>query len=259
MITSAHNSQIRDILALNQRPKERRKTGLFVAEGKKLFTEAPKELIRKVFVSESFAETEAGLLADIEYEIVEESLFGRICDTKTPQGILCILEQPSWKREALLGDGKQSPFLLLLEDLQDPGNVGTILRTAEGAGVTGVLLSEKCADPFQPKVIRSTMGSIFRVPIYREPDLAQALSWLRDCRIHTYGAHLRGVCDYNAPSYREGTAFLIGNEGNGLSPYLTEHCDTLIRIPMEGKLESLNAAIASAVLMYTVHAQRNDG
>ena len=257
MITSARNQQIKEIQALNQRHKERVKTGLFAAEGIKIFTEAPKELIHRVFISESFEKNNASLLGGINYEVVADTLFGNICDTKTPQGILCLLRQPSYKREDLLGDGTRAPFLLLMEDIQDPGNAGTIIRTAEGAGVTGIILSKGCVDLFSPKTIRSTMGSVFRVPFIYEDDLDDTVKWLSENNIHTYGAHLKGTCSYTDPSYTGGTAFFIGNEGNGLSDFLSSKCDTLIRIPMEGRLESLNAAIASAVLMYTVHYQRN--
>ena len=146
---------------------------------------------------------------------------------------------------------------MVLEDLQDPGNIGTIMRTAEGAGVTGIILSKGCADMFSPKTIRSTMGSVFRVPFIYEENILDLVAWLTDNHIHTYGAHLNGSCDYSEPDYTAGTAFLIGNEGRGLSAELTRSCETLISIPMEGRLESLNAAVASAILMYTVHFKRN--
>lgn len=257
MITSTQNQQIKEIQALNQKHKERVKSGLFVAEGVRIFSEAPKKLIHKVFVSESFEKNNLDLIKEYRYEVIADYLFEKICDTKTPQGILCILKQPVYDRDSLLGDGSKAPFVLLLEDLQDPGNVGTIIRTAEGAGVSGIILTKGCADLFQPKTIRSTMGSIFRVPFVYEDDINDLIKWFKENRIHTYGAHLKGICSYTAPSYKEGTAFFIGNEGNGLSNGLSDKCDTLIKIPMEGKLESLNAAVASAILMYKVHEQRN--
>lgn len=254
MITSAHNQQIKEILALNSKHKERIRSGLFTAEGIKLFNEAPDALIDRVFVSDSFEKENPDLLTGYRHETVEDNLFRKICDTKTPQGILTVLKQPKYSRKELLGSG--APFIMVLEDLQDPGNIGTIIRTAEGAGVTGIVLSTGCADLFAPKTIRSTMGSVFRVPFIYEEDLNKTISWLSENGIHTYGAHLKGTCRYSEPSYKDATAFLIGNEGNGLSDELTSRCDTLLKIPMEGKLESLNAAVAAAVLMYTVHEKR---
>lgn len=274
MITSSSNGQIKEILQLNARGRLRKEKGLFTAEGVKLFREAPPELRKKVFVSDSFENEHKELLAGISYEVVEDRVFGRMCDTRTPQGILTVLRMPSYEREELLGaaynGGKngdaageehsgraRTPLVLVLEDLQDPGNVGTILRTAEGAGVTGVILSGRCADIFQPKAIRSTMGSIFRVPFRTEENLSEAVEWLKSCGVRTCAAHLRGTVSYEKADYTEGTAFFIGNEGNGLSDTLTEACDCLVRIPMEGRVESLNAAVAAAVLMYTAHMQRH--
>lgn len=150
----------------------------------------------------------------------------------------------------------EKPLLLLLENLQDPGNLGTILRTAEGAGVTGVILSKGCVDLYNPKTIRSTMGSVYRVPTLYTEDLRETVELLKAHGIRSFAAHLKGVNFYDQENYRGGTAFLIGNEGNGLTEELTEQADTLIRIPMEGKLESLNAGVASAILMYEAYRQR---
>ncbi len=257
MITSAHNRQIKELTALISKHKERSRTGLFTAEGVKLFKEAPRSLIQNVFVSNSFAASNPDILSDVKYEIVEDGLFERICDTKTPQGILTVLKQPEYTCEDILNS--PSPFIMVLEDVQDPGNVGTIIRTAEGAGVTGIILSNGCADIFSPKTIRSTMGSVFRVPFIYEATLKDAVRALSSAGITVYGAHLDGRCDYASPDYTDGTAFLIGNESRGLSSELAKCCDILISIPMEGHLESLNASVASAILMYTVHRKRNLG
>lgn len=172
-----------------------------------------------------------------------------------PQGILSLVRMPSWTWEQVTGGS--NPLILVLEDLQDPGNVGTILRTAEGAGVTGVLLSRNCVDLFHPKTIRSTMGSVYRMPCCFPEDILEAADRLRQQGIRTFAAHLAGKRSYAGEDYRGGSAFLIGNEGNGLSRQLADRADCLVRIPMEGQVESLNAAVAAAVLMYTAHAQRH--
>lgn len=255
MITSSSNSQIRHVIQLNTRGKLRREEKIFPAEGIKLFQEAPPELLEKVFVSETFEREHGALLEHTPYEVVEDSLFSRMCDTRTPQGILSLVHMPSWTWEQVTGG--EAPLLLVLEDLQDPGNVGTILRTAEGAGVTGVLLSSRCVDLFHPKTIRSTMGSVYRVPALCVEDVGEAVRALRQRGVRTCAAHLEGKRSYAQEDYRGSCAFLIGNEGNGLSPELAAQADCLIRIPMEGRVESLNAAVAAAVLMYTAHAQRH--
>lgn len=260
MITSSSSAKLKKIRQLNTKAKARRETGCFVLEGRKLFEETPAALRRAVFMAESFAEENPRMIKELEAggceaDIVGDRLFASVCDTKTPQGILTIAAFPEWTRDDLLsGDG--APLLMVLENVQDPGNVGTIVRTGEGAGVTGIILGDGCADIFSPKVIRATMGSVFRVPTMRTADLAGTLRWLSGQGIRSYAAHLRGRNEYTVENYETGTAFLIGNEGNGLSPELTAAADCLIRIPMEGKVESLNASVAASLLMYEARRQR---
>ncbi len=150
-----------------------------------------------------------------------------------------------------------NPLLILVENLQDPGNLGTILRMGEGAGVTGVVMSSNTVDIYNPKTIRSTMGSIFRVPFVYVQDFSDAVSQCQNSGIKVYAAHLDGKNTYLGEDYREGTAFLIGNEGNGLTDDITKQADTLIRIPMHGEVESLNAAIACTILTYEAVRQRS--
>ena len=145
---------------------------------------------------------------------------------------------------------------MLIENLQDPGNLGTMIRTAEGAGVTGILISRESVDLYNPKTIRSTMGSIYRVPVHITDSLTGLVPLLHQRGIRTYAAHLRGTKSYTEADYRTGTAFLIGNEGNGLTEELADAADQYIRIPMEGQVESLNAAMAAGILMYEVKRQR---
>ena len=255
MITSADNARIKEVIRLNTKSKERRERGLFVAEGRKLFLETPPGMREQVFVSASFEESGRELLRDCRYEAVDDRLFLKMCDTRTPQGILTVARMPRYSREDLL-KGENAPLLLMLEDIQDPGNVGTILRTAEAAGVTGVFLSAKCADVFQPKVIRATMGSIFRVPLCVEQDLCETAGWLRKRNVCLYAAVLEGSELFFRNEYRDPSAFLIGNEGNGLSEALVKQADQRVRIPMSGSVESLNAAVAAAVFMYEAKRQR---
>ena len=145
--------------------------------------------------------------------------------------------------------------MLVLENLQDPGNLGTILRTGEGAGINGIIMSRETVDIYNPKVTRSTMGSIFRIPFVYVDDLFEVTQMMKDRKITTYAAHLNGT-DYTRESYTSGTAFLIGNEGNGLTDELTDKAQKKIKIPMCGKVESLNAAMASGLLVYEARRQR---
>ena len=184
------------------------------------------------------------MLPEGKAEIVADNVFRQMCDTKTPQGILTVLRKPVWTiQDILRGD---SPLIMILEDLQDPGNAGTIFRTGEGAGVSGVFL----------KVIRSTMGSVYRMPFLYVEDVVSLKAELKQKGIRTFAAHLKGKNSYDQENYQGGTAFLIGNEGNGLTEEAAEAADCLIRIPMCGKVESLNAAMAAGILMYEAARQR---
>ena len=244
MITSVNNGQVKNIIQLNQKTKARREQGLFVAEGRKMFGEAPRDWISKVYVSEALS-GDAELMAQVEklpYEIVADSVFRQMSDTQTPQGIMTVLKKPSYIMEDILG-GK-NPLVMILEDLQDPGNAGTILRTGEGADITN------------PKVIRSTMGSVYRMPFLYVESVVSLAQELKDRNIRTFAAHLHGKNSYDQESYTGGTAFLIGNEGKGLTDEAADSADCLIRIPMCGKVESLNAAMASGILMYEAARQR---
>ena len=253
MITSMSNGQMKLVQQLIKKAKARKESGLFVVEGMKMFREAPQERIEKVYASSSF-------LKEAENQsVILDKVFKNLSDTVTPQGILFLIKRVETPiKEILKTKDEKAPFLMILEDLQDPGNMGTILRTAEGAGVTGIILSKNCVDLYNPKVIRSTMGSIYRMPVM-QADLLEILPVLKENKIQTYAAHLKGKNWYHEEDYTEGTAFFIGNEGNGLSDELSDSADCLIKIPMEGKVESLNAAMAAGILMYETARQRRTG
>ena len=258
MITSVNNGQVKNIIQLNQKTKARREQGLFVAEGRKMFGEAPRDWISKVYVSEALS-GDAELMAQVEklpYEIVADSVFRQMSDTQTPQGIMTVLKKPSYTIEDILG-GK-NPLVMILEDLQDPGNAGTIIRTGEGAGIGGVFLTKTCVDITNPKVIRATMGSIYRIPFFYVEDVVSLKQKLQNCGIRFFAAHLQGKNAYDRESYQGGTAFLIGNEGKGLTDRAADAADCLIRIPMCGHVESLNAAMAGGILMYEAARQRRN-
>lgn len=260
MITSSSNAKVKQVVQWQTKARERKEAGIFLTEGFKLFQEAPEESIREVYLSEGALEkmeTDPVLerkLRQTGYETVSGEVFQKMSDTRTPQGILCVVKRPVYTLEQLLDS--ETPLLIVLESIQDPGNLGTILRSGEGAGVTGMIMGGETVDIFNPKTIRATMGSIFRVPFIYTEDLMKILEILRQKNIRTYAAHLSGKSYYDGFSFRTGTAFLIGNEGNGLSPEITARAESLLKIPMDGKVESLNAAVAAALLMYEARRQR---
>ena len=148
--------------------------------------------------------------------------------------------------------------LLILEHVQDPGNVGTLMRTAEAAGAAGILMDEETADPWQPKVVRGTMGAVVRLPFAVTDDLPGTVRALQERGFTVCAAHLEGSEEYDRVHYPARTAFLLGNEGNGLSPEITALADARVRIPMMGQAESLNVSAAGAVLLYEHFRQRRE-
>ena len=270
MITSTNNNQIKNIVALNKKARERKAQRLFVVEGIRAVAEVPGELLESVFFVEGFMNTETGshFLAEIKAKApnvkideVSSNVFKTMSDTVTPQGVLAVVHQRRFTLEDVLGisTGKVA-HVVILETLQDPGNMGTIIRTAEGAGATGIIINCTSVDLYSPKVVRSTMGSIFRVPHVIVQDLAETIHTLTDTyKVSVYAAHLKGERYYDEMDFRKPSAFLIGNEGNGLSDEIAGLATSYLKIPMEGQLESLNAAVAASLLMYETHRQRKAG
>lgn len=265
MIASNDNAKVKNVKELNSKHKARVIQSLFVVEGVKMCMEAPVDRIHQVFVSESFYAEEENKKVITEklpeftdgegLYIVKDSVFEGMCDTKTPQGILTVVKKKDTEFDELLPKDK-TPFIMILESIQDPGNLGTIIRTAEGAGVTGIIVNDKTVDLYNPKTIRSTMGSLYRMKIYVSKNLAETVNELKNHGISTYAAHLRGKEFYYEKSYKGPVAFMIGNEGNGLTDELADMADTYVKIPMEGSVESLNAGVAASVLMYETLRQR---
>ncbi len=263
MITSTSSSQVKHVMSLLSKSKERKKNNEYVVEGIRMVSEVPVDSLVKIYMSERFQNNnpeyvtelvrKQGITTDI-IEIVADNVFDRMSQIQTPQGIMAVVKM---KDNSLSDMFTDNPLLILVENLQDPGNLGTILRMGEGAGVTGVVMSSNTVDIYNPKTIRSTMGSIFRVPFVYAEDFENAVIECRKAGIKVYAAHLEGKNTYLGEDYSKGTAFLIGNEGNGLTEDITKQADILIRIPMKGEVESLNAAIACTILTYEAVRQRS--
>lgn len=256
MITSTSNPQVKRLLQLQKKSKVRNEEKVFVVEGLRMFAEVPKERVEKVYISESLYNKKKMELNLEEFpaEILADKVFQHVSDTKTPQGVLCVVRQKSYELQELLD--VENPHFVVLDNLQDPGNLGTIVRTAEGAGVTAVFMSKDCVDIYNPKTIRSTMGSIYRIPFVYVENILELMNKFGENDITTYAAHLDGKRTYDKENYQSGTAILIGNEGNGLRKEIAENADIWVRIPMQGQVESLNAAIAASILMFEVFRQR---
>lgn len=256
MITSTSNEKIKHVTMIVNDAKARRKEGLFAVEGMRIAREIPRELLEECYVSEGFA-AEHDLSDIFGYDpdpvVVSSAVFNKISDTRSPQGILCVCRQIKDTADDFLARNAHGDLkLLVLEKIQDPGNLGTMIRTAEGAGFDAVIADENTVDVYNPKVTRSTMGSLFRVPVLYTDDLAATVDSLKRSSVTVFAAHLNGSRSYRDADYGRRVAFLIGNEGSGLSDEITAKADELVAIPMHGRLESLNAAVAAALLMYNI-------
>ncbi|MCR5792221.1 MAG: RNA methyltransferase [Lachnospiraceae bacterium] len=255
MINSPNNSQVKHLVQLLKKAKLRKEEQSFIVEGRKMFLEA-EGLRIKSYISESYLvqypET-LELLKDEPYEIVTDSIMQVISDTKTPQGIVTVVRMPEYSLTEVFE--KEESRLIFLESLRDPGNLGTIVRTAEGAGIRGVILNKESVDIYNPKVVRSTMGAIFRMPVIYVDDFYGTLRQAKAAGFELYAAHLKGTEFYDDVEYAKKTGVLIGNESAGLSEQAAEEATKLVKIPMEGQVESLNAAIAATVFMYEIYRQ----
>ena len=259
MITSSSNIQIKNLIKLQKNARTRREQNAFVTEGKKMFEEAKTlGIVKRAYVAESYMDTISmpveEYLKGIEYEIVDDKVLKEAADTMTPQGIMAIVTKPAYELSDFL-QGEQIN-LLLLEDLRDPGNLGTIMRTAEGAGISGVIMSKETVDLFNPKVVRSTMGSIFRVPFLYTEDILTTVDELKKKDISIVATDLQGKNNYDEEDYNKKSCIVIGNEAKGISDMMREKADVLVKIPMCGKLESLNASVAAGIMMYEMFRQR---
>lgn len=255
MITAKNNPQLKHLATLLKKRSAREEEGVFVCEGRKMFfellTQRPEYLV-KAYWSESglaeLADADRQTMINYDWECVADEAFCATAETVTPQGVLAIVRMPKYSLEDMLT--RRNDRLLLLESLRDPGNLGTILRTAEAAGMSGIILSSDSVDAYNPKVVRSTMGGIMRIPFLYTDDFCGMLRKLKQENVTLYAAHLQTSVPYTKPAYGGRTGIMIGNEANGLTDEATALADIRIRIPMEGQAESLNAAIAAAILMY---------
>mgnify|MGYP000867575664 FL=1 len=259
MITSTGNARVKNVIQLQTRARARKDSRQFVAEGFRMVSEAPADRIVSIYASETFARCNSGYMSTIQvpYETVSDNVFAQMSDTRTPQGILAVIKMAEYE----IGDiiAHDNGLYVIVENLQDPGNLGTIIRMSEAAGVDGIIMSPNTVDIYNPKTIRSTMGSLYRVPFVYADDFAGTLEQMKSKGVELYAAHLEGSVEYTEPDYTKASAFVIGNEGNGLTDAVTNICSNRIRIPMAGKVESLNAAIAASVLTFEAARQRRNG
>jgi TrmH family RNA methyltransferase len=260
-LTSSKNQIIKEVRALKNK-SEREEKGLYFIEGIRFVSEALKEQIdiRYFVVSETFSSDKENdlLLSSIsnfpaQCYVVPDKLYNSISDTKTPQGVLAVIKLI---RNQLKGARLPEGLLVILDSIKDPGNLGTIIRTADAAGCAGVIVPEGCVDVYNPKVLRSTMGSLFHVPVYFTQSITYALNTAKEQGFLLCASHLEGSVSIYETDLSKNVALIIGSEAHGISEESRKKADVLIRIPMQGRAESLNASIAAGVIIFEAMRQR---
>lgn len=248
IIATTKNKKYKYIKSLNQK-KIRDREGVFTVEGKKSVDDAiaSGSCVRLVAMSESFSKNAQ---YSAETVIIRDDLFDGLCDTKTPQGIIAVIEK---KELDFIYDTEK--LYIYCDNVSDPGNLGTIIRTADAAGMGGVLLSPGCADAYSPKTVRSSMGSFFNIDIVTGFGY-NSLFGLKEKGFQLVcGALCDDSTDYTQTDFTKPTVIIVGNEANGVSDDILKSSEHII-IPIYGKAESLNVGVAASVLMYEARRQR---
>lgn len=259
-IASRQNDFIKHVKALEIR-KYREKFGEAVLEGGRIVQDAMENdlSIRAVLVDEDSDEKIFDLAERLEGKGIEtlkvdHGVFGHLSDTVHSQGILAVVQKPVHTVESVM-DGTPG-FIVMLDRMQDPGNLGTVIRTADGAGAKCVALTTGSVDAFNPKTLRAAMGSVFHLPILQNLSGAAFLAALKEEGYRIIAADLKKAAPFNKMRYPEKTCLVIGNEGSGIGREILDICDESVKIPIIGRAESLNAAVAAGILLYDIAMKR---
>lgn len=260
-ITSQANPKIKQARALRQR-KERDASGLFLVEGIHHVGEAVEagatveyicyapDLLTSAFANDLIARASA---RNIPCYPTSAQVFESLAEKENPTGLIAVVRKPIQNLKSQTPNPK-SQFVALVSP-QDPGNIGAILRTIDAVGASGLLLLDGGADPFQPNAVRASMGAILHVPVV-SASFEEFSEWAKQGGFNVVGASAKASADYRAADYKRPLILLLGSEQKGLSPEQTAVCDQMIRLPMQGKVSSLNLAVAAGVMLYEVLAQR---
>lgn len=255
-IQSKDNKTIKHIISLQQR-KYRQKFGEYTVEGIRAVTDiGKKDFLRSILIRESKRSeleplVQTGFTVSSVY-VVQDPIFDKIEHSVNGQGILGIAKKCVNDLHSLI---VEDGLYVALDGVQDPGNLGTIIRTAVAAGAKGIFLLKGTVDPYNEKCVRSTMSALCNIPIFEDVTLSEFYDFIKDNTIKTYVTSLENAKPYHTISYPKRTMIILGNEGNGVSREIIEMCDQAITIPMYGDIESLNVSIAAALCMYKVREQ----
>ncbi|MGI6550207.1 MAG: TrmH family RNA methyltransferase [Syntrophomonadales bacterium] len=256
LITSRDNPVFKLAKTLGSR-KGREKTGRFIVEGFKLVSEAllHPELVETILISETSSEVVSGNLTprSVPMTVISSELALRLSETETTQGIWAICKRPDWGQ---LESADSIGFVLVLAGIQDPGNLGTILRTAWAVGVEAVLLSVGSVDPFNPKIVRSAMGATLNLPTFTSVTLSDVRK-LKEKGFRVIACDPQGEASLFESHLKDKLIIIMGNEGQGLSAEWKAVADSRLNIPLQPGVDSLNVAVASGIVLYEAYRQRH--
>ena len=251
MLISTSNDYVKHIKKLQTKKSYRYEQQAFVVEGIKMINDGI-GLLDTVIISEKFDMEQITISPEIEKILVSDKVFRHLSDTVSPQGIMGIVKMPC----DTLHDFSNS-LLLFCDGVSDPGNLGTIIRSADAAGADGVILGQGCADIYNSKTIRSTMSSIFHIKTFFAEDSIKTLQYFQNKGTAVIGSSLSAKDNFYEADYTRPTLFIVGNEANGISDQALTICDKCVKIPMLGRAESLNVAVAASVMLFEAVRQRN--
>ncbi len=256
IITSKDNEFVKHVKKLKEK-KYREEYNEFIIEGIKIIEEAIEEnaKIKSIIICED-CKNQSAFPNELMYEVakmnciyVSEKIFLSLSDVSNPQGIMAIIEKDKKEDNKIDFSPK---YFLLLDNIQDPGNMGTIIRTCDSLNMKQLIISKGSSDVYNPKVVRATMGAIFRVKIVETDDLVKTIKEMKKHKIKVYATDLKAEKSIYCVDYKK-SAIVIGNEANGVSKEILSEADERIKIPMLGKTESLNAGVATSIILYEMH------
>jgi TrmH family RNA methyltransferase len=243
LIKSSQNQTFKNLLKLQDK-KIRQQNDVFLVEGKKQVFEISKDWnIKQIIISQKYENIDTFG----KPIILSERLFSKLSSTESPQGIIAVVEKKHYKIDEVI---KENGLFVILENIQDPGNLGTIIRSADAFGIKAVLISKESADIYSDKTLRSTMGSLFHLPVIDNLDIKELLNLMKKEKFTIFAAALNGNKFIHDLKISNKSAFIIGNEAKGIKQETQKLADVLFKIPMSGKAESLNAAVAASIIMY---------
>jgi TrmH family RNA methyltransferase len=252
-INSRDNPRVKQWMKLRKRKKDRQKQGAFIVEGAKAVLDLPGDQVLAYIVEQGQTQWVQAMGHLDKLCLVSKEIYQALTLEASPQGVMAVVTMV--KEDLAMDKLSNQGVYIALENIQDPGNLGTIIRSADAAGAQGVFLSRTSVDLYHPKVVKASMASISHLPIYQGLEFSSLVEGLIKKGLPLVAAHLQGARPYDQVDYRDGVCFFIGNEGQGLSDKISQKISNKVVIPMRGQAESLNAGVAASILLFEARRQ----